>query len=92
MDELEKEQGRLSVKTNYDGAIGEVQKLIDDLTRTREAIAAEPSTALLPLVKVSQRVPEAFREAGSNLKQVNTVLKGYEKSLGKVSIIPLDTA
>ena len=84
MDELSKEQRRLEQKANYNEAIDEVQRLIDDLTRTREGIAADPSTAVFQLAKVKGRVPEAFREAGNNLKQVNSALKGFEKALAKV--------
>lgn len=84
MDELRKEQAKLADKATYAGAVDNVQDMIDLLTKTRDAMSADPSKAAFQLAKAKQPVKKSFDNANDNLKQVSAALRKYEKTLSQV--------
>lgn len=86
MDDLRKEQAKLAQKASYDKAIDSVDAMIEALTRTRNSIVSDPSTAGFQLAKAKQPIKKHFDDANDNLKQVNSALRGYEKALSRVSV------
>jgi hypothetical protein len=84
MEDLRKDQTRLAGKARYTKAIDQVQEMIDLLTKAKATINESPSAAPIQLAKLKQPVKKSFDVANSNLKEIHSGLKDYEKALNKV--------
>ncbi|KAI5359452.1 putative Zinc finger, RING/FYVE/PHD-type, CRA domain, CTLH/CRA to LisH motif domain, Fyv10 family [Septoria linicola] len=68
-------------KGNLSKAIDDVQKLIDLLQNTRDAVAENPDKAVLHLAKLSNPVKQSFTKVEEDLKEVNRGINQYSKAL-----------
>jgi hypothetical protein len=84
MDELKKEHLRLAGKASYSRAIDKVQEAIASLEKAKATIQQDPTRAALHITKLKQSVKHSFDGANDNLKDVNSGLKGYARTLDKV--------
>lgn len=68
-------------KGNLSKAIDDVQKLIDLLQQTRDAVAENPDMSALHLAKLQNPVKQSFSKIEDDLKEVNRGMNQYQKAL-----------
>ncbi|CAK1357631.1 unnamed protein product [Cercospora beticola] len=82
-------------KGNLSKAIDDVQKLIDLLQSTRDAVADTPDKAVLHLAKLSTPVKQSFSKIEEDLKEVNKGINQYSKALKdkfKSTVLPTNAS
>ncbi|KAI9785964.1 MAG: hypothetical protein M1839_008230 [Geoglossum umbratile] len=83
MDSLQKENERLSKKSNLSKSIDDVQLTIDLLTNARDSIRANPTSASITLAKLQNPIKQSFDKVNDDLKDVHSGLTKYQKALDK---------
>ncbi|KAH0564944.1 hypothetical protein GP486_001664 [Trichoglossum hirsutum] len=92
MDNLQKENERLSKKSNLSKSIDDVQATIDLLANARDSIrllkrlltmSADPTSASITLAKLQNPVKQSFDKVNEDLKDVHSGLTKYQKALDK---------
>lgn len=81
MDALAQSHATLEKKANLSKALGDVQKLIDQLQSTRDAVAENPDMTALHMAKLKNPVKQHFDKIEEDLKEVNKGLNQYQKAL-----------
>ncbi|KAI7691924.1 hypothetical protein KC322_g11119, partial [Hortaea werneckii] len=81
MDSLLASHSTLEKKANLGKALADVQKLIDQLSSTRDAVTTNPDMAALHVAKLKQPVKQSFDKIEEDLKEVNKGLNQYQKAL-----------
>lgn len=81
MDPLLASHTTLEKKANLSKALADVQKLIDQLSSTRDAVTTNPDMAALHMAKLKQPVKQSFDKIEEDLKEVNKGLNQYQKAL-----------
>jgi E3 ubiquitin-protein transferase RMND5 len=71
----------LEKKGNLSKTITDVQALIDQLQRTRDAVAETPELTAMHMAKLKQPVKASFDRIEDDLKEVNKGLNQYQKAL-----------
>ncbi|KAK3049247.1 hypothetical protein LTR09_009425 [Extremus antarcticus] len=71
----------LEKKGNLSKTITDVQALIDQLQRTRDAVAETPELTAMHVAKLKQPVKASFDKIEESLKEVNKGLNQYQKAL-----------
>lgn len=72
---------QLEKKGNLGKAVDDVQKLIDLLQQTRDAVSDSPDLTALQMAKLKSPVKQAFDKLEDDLKEVNKGLNQYQKAL-----------
>ncbi|KAF2140020.1 uncharacterized protein K452DRAFT_274670 [Aplosporella prunicola CBS 121167] len=83
MDSLKIEHEKLEKRGNLSKSINDVQKTIDLLTKAREAVAADPTSAQMTLAKLQTPMKHSFDKVNEDLKEVHQALGKYGKALDK---------
>ncbi|KAK3699142.1 hypothetical protein LTR37_016616 [Vermiconidia calcicola] len=81
MDAILSAQQSLEKKGNLSKAITDVQTLIDQLQKTRDAVSETPEQTALHMAKLNQPVKASFDKIEEDLKEVNKGLNQYQKAL-----------
>jgi predicted PurR-regulated permease PerM len=85
MEEIIKEQKKLSQKASYGSSIDEIDQLIQQLTTARNTISNAPQNAPAQLVRLNQSAKKSFDGMNNNLRGLSSSLKSYAKVLDKVN-------
>ena len=81
MDAILSAHESLEQKGNLSKAISDVQALIAQLQRTRDAVADDPQHTAAHMAKLKQPVKASFDKIEEDLKEVNKGLNQYQKAL-----------
>jgi hypothetical protein len=81
MDAVSSAHQSLEKKGNLSKTITDVQALIDQLQRTRDAVAETPELTAMHIAKLKQPVKASFDRIEDDLKEVNKGLNQYQKAL-----------
>ncbi|KAK5121269.1 hypothetical protein LTR85_005435 [Meristemomyces frigidus] len=81
MDAIPQAHEQLEKKSNLSKALSDVQKLIDQLQSTRDAVAENPDMTALHMAKLKNPVKQSFDKIEDDLKEVNKGLNQYQKAL-----------
>lgn len=81
MDAILQAHEQLEKKGNLSKALADVQKLIDQLQSTRDAVAENPDMTALHMAKLKNPVKQSFDKIEDDLKEVNKGLNQYQKAL-----------
>jgi hypothetical protein len=66
---------------NLSKAIDDVQRLVDLLQSTRDAVAENPDMAVMHLAKLTNPLKQSFSRLEDDLKEVNRGMNQYQKAL-----------
>ncbi|KAI9744451.1 MAG: hypothetical protein M1818_001980 [Claussenomyces sp. TS43310] len=83
MDVLELELSRLRRDATLSRSIDDVDKILQQLCKARDSIAAEPNTAPITLAKLQNPVKQGFEQVTEDLKKVYSGQSKYGKALDK---------
>ncbi|KAK5171116.1 uncharacterized protein LTR77_004260 [Saxophila tyrrhenica] len=81
MESISAAHQTLEKKANLDRTLTDVQALIDQLQRTRDAVAETPELTAMHVAKLKQPVKASFDKIEESLKDVNKGLNQYQKAL-----------
>ncbi|KAF2666849.1 putative regulator of gluconeogenesis Rmd5 [Microthyrium microscopicum] len=90
MDDLMKEHARFANKASFSKTQDSMQQVLAALEKARADIVANPNGTPLHITKAKSGIKSSFDVANSNLKDVNSASKSYEKALNKVWKLPVD--
>ncbi|KAI9648021.1 hypothetical protein NHQ30_002649 [Ciborinia camelliae] len=81
MDVLEKELMKLQKDSGFGQSIEDVDKIIQQLERAREAIVTEPQSASITLAKLQNPLKNGFDKVNDDLKKIYKAQNTYGKAL-----------
>jgi len=83
MEDLHEGLAALEGRGNFNKTIDDVQAAIDALTKAKDKISNDPSTAAFTLAGLKKPVKESFDRINGDLKEVHSVLNKYSKALDR---------
>ena len=81
MDAIISAHASLEKKGNLTKTLTDVQTLIDQLEKTRDAVSTSPELTAMHMAKLKQPVKASFDKIEEDLKEVNKGLNHYQKAL-----------
>ncbi|KAA8574769.1 hypothetical protein EYC84_004018 [Monilinia fructicola] len=81
MDVLEKELMKLQRDSSFNQSIEDVDKIIQQLERAREAIVSEPQSASITLAKLQNPLKNGFDKVTDDIKKIHKAHTTYGKAL-----------